>query len=120
MSTKTKLWKLLLRPAVGIPSLIVQWPARVFHTYLLRMIVKQAYCSFAVLSIFVLQRTLLYNTYATRAMCDAGVNVLDVFPLSDSYPNGTGLVNKDYDAVHYNNWVFQAVIDFLERYKGGS
>ena len=53
-------------------------------------------------------------------MCDAGVNVLDVFPLSDSYPNGTGLVNKDYDAVHYNNWVFQAVIDFLERYKGGS
>ena len=29
MSMKTKLWKLLLRPAVCMPSLIVQWPAKV-------------------------------------------------------------------------------------------
>ena len=29
---KTKLWKLLLRPAVQcMPSLAVQWPARIFH-----------------------------------------------------------------------------------------
>ena len=27
LSKKTKLWKLLLRPAVCVPSLIVQWPA---------------------------------------------------------------------------------------------
>ena len=43
VSTKTKLWKLLLRPAVCIPSLIVQWPARSYHFQPLRMIVKLAY-----------------------------------------------------------------------------
>ena len=31
LSSKTKPWKLLLRPAVCIPSLIVQWPAGIFH-----------------------------------------------------------------------------------------
>ena len=30
MSTKTKLWKVLLRSAVCMPSLIVQWPTRIF------------------------------------------------------------------------------------------
>ena len=28
---KTKLWKLLLQPAVCMPSLIVQWPAGIFN-----------------------------------------------------------------------------------------
>ena len=31
MRMKTKLWKLLLQPAVCLPSLIVQWPARILH-----------------------------------------------------------------------------------------
>ena len=31
LSMKTKLWKLLLWPAVHMPSLIVQWPVRIFH-----------------------------------------------------------------------------------------
>ena len=35
VSRKTKLWKLLLWPAVCIPSLIVQWPTRSFKFLLL-------------------------------------------------------------------------------------
>ena len=33
VSKEVKLWKPLLRPAVCKPSLIVQWPARIFHFY---------------------------------------------------------------------------------------
>ena len=31
VSTKTKLWKLLLQPAFCLSSLIVKWPVRIFH-----------------------------------------------------------------------------------------
>ena len=62
---------------------------------------------------------LLYNAYATQAMCRAGFPVLDVFPISDSYANGTGLPHKPYDAVHYPNWVFESVATVLEQYFGG-
>ena len=50
ISMKTKLWKLLLRPAVCMPSLIVQWPARIVHFQLLCMIVKLA-CSNLILGL---------------------------------------------------------------------
>ena len=53
-----------------------------------------------------------------HAMCRAGIDVLDVFPISDSYPEGTGLPGKPYDAVHYKSHVFQSVVNLLERYFG--
>ncbi|XP_068682072.1 uncharacterized protein [Montipora foliosa] len=65
------------------------------------------------------QRMLLFNAYAMHAMCRAGIDVLDVFPISDAYPGGTGLPRKMYDAVHFKPHVFQPVVDLLQRYFGG-
>ena len=50
-ATRTKLWKLLLRAAICIPSLIVQRSARMFHFSSLRMIVKLAFVRFKDLSL---------------------------------------------------------------------
>ncbi|KAJ7369933.1 hypothetical protein OS493_035279 [Desmophyllum pertusum] len=62
------------------------------------------------------QRVLLFNAYAMHAMCRAGIDVLDVFLISDSYPEGTGLPRKPYDAVHFKPHVFQSVVNLLQRY----
>ena len=40
----------------------------------------------------------LYNAYATLAMCRAGFEVLDVYPLSASFPNGTDNSYDPYDS----------------------
>lgn len=47
-------------------------------------------------------------------MCKAGHHVLDVFPLTDSYPYGTGKPETPKDAVHYQHFVFEAVERLLE------
>ena len=44
------------------------------------------------------------------AMCNASIEVLDVFPLSASYPNGT------VDITHYREKVFFAAEKELKRY----
>lgn len=41
------------------------------------------------------QRLELFSKYATSAMCKAGIPVLDVYPMTFAYPDGT------YDHVHY-------------------
>jgi hypothetical protein len=51
-------------------------------------------------------RILLFNAFATSAMCKAGIDVIDVYPISDAYPEGT--VSKS-DPVHYSSWVFRDV-----------
>ena len=43
-------------------------------------------------------------------MCNAGLDVLDVYPLSASYPLGT------VDITHYNEEVFLAAEAVLEQY----
>ncbi|XP_032237148.1 uncharacterized protein LOC5511879 isoform X2 [Nematostella vectensis] len=55
------------------------------------------------------QRVLLFNAYASSAMCHAGFDVLDVYPLTDSYPLGTGTPERPKDAVHYEHFVFDSV-----------
>ena len=45
------------------------------------------------------------------AMCEAGFDVIDVYPMTDSYPGGTE------DVVHYPNHVFNAAEKLLEKYK---
>ncbi|XP_031560250.1 uncharacterized protein LOC116296382 [Actinia tenebrosa] len=65
------------------------------------------------------QRILLFNSYATWAMCRAGIKVLDVYPISNSYPDGTGDRHGGRDAVHYRGNVFDSVISLLERFYGG-
>ena len=44
-------------------------------------------------------------------MCQAGFDVIDVYPMTDSYPSGTD------DVVHYPNHVFNSVETLLEKYK---
>lgn len=47
------------------------------------------------------------------AMCEAGFDVIDVYPMTDSYPGGT----LELDVVHYSGKVFVTVETLLERYK---
>ena len=47
-------------------------------------------------------------------MCDAGFDVLDVYPLTASYPYGTGSSARPKDAVHYEHFVFESVERLLE------
>ena len=49
----------------------------------------------------------LFHKYATNAMCKAGIPVLDVYPMTASYPNGT------LDHVHYNANAQRAAEDQL-------
>ena len=51
-------------------------------------------------------RLKLYNAYATSAMCRAGIDVIDVHPISESYPGGTV---SQTDPVHYADHVFRDV-----------
>ena len=44
-------------------------------------------------------------------MCKAGFDVIDVFPLTNSYPHGSR------DHVHYENKVFDMLERMLEQYK---
>ena len=53
----------------------------------------------------------MFNAYATSVACKAGYEVIDVHPLTKSYPGGT------LDVVHYANQVFQTVEEMLEKHK---
>ncbi|KAJ7374438.1 hypothetical protein OS493_007544 [Desmophyllum pertusum] len=57
------------------------------------------------------QRVILFSAFAMSAMCQAGFDVIDVYPLTDSYPGG-GL-----DVVHYADKVFDTMETLLEKYK---
>ncbi|XP_068690726.1 uncharacterized protein [Montipora foliosa] len=63
-----------------------------------------------------LQRIQLYNAYAIWAMCKAGFEVLDVFPMSYSYPGGTDGRFDRHDAVHFKNTVFKPAEQLLHEY----
>jgi len=58
----------------------------------------------------------LYNAYATWAMCRAGFEVLDVYPLSASFPNGTDNSHDPFDSVHYKDSVFKPAEEILLEY----
>ena len=66
------------------------------------------------------QRVRLYNTFATSLMCQAGLEVLDVYPLTRSFPGGTGGPDvahyKEHDTVHFKYYVMKPVHLFLEDY----
>lgn len=53
------------------------------------------------------QRLELFHKYAVSAMCKAAIPVLDVYPMTASYPNGT------LDHVHYSDNVQKAAEDQL-------
>ena len=49
----------------------------------------------------------MFHKYAVSAMCKAGVPVLDVYPMTASYPDGT------LDHVHYSDNAQRAAEDQL-------
>ncbi|KAL9954316.1 hypothetical protein ACROYT_G041837 [Oculina patagonica] len=62
------------------------------------------------------QRVLLFSAFAMSAMCQAGYDVIDVYPMTESYPGGT----LDMDDVHYPNKVFVTMETLLEKYKANN
>ena len=61
--------------------------------------------------VLILQRVALFSAFATSAMCNAGFDVVDVYPISDASPDGI------LDNVHYNPRVFWDLEALLEKYK---
>ena len=51
-------------------------------------------------------RIILYNAYAMSAMCKAGINVVDVYPMTDSFPPGTISMR---DPVHFERKAMESV-----------
>lgn len=49
-------------------------------------------------------------------MCNAGFEILDVFPMSASYPEGTDDSSDKYDAVHFKRLVFKPAEQLLHEY----
>ncbi|KAL9954334.1 hypothetical protein ACROYT_G041856 [Oculina patagonica] len=60
---------------------------------------------------FTTQRVALFSAYSMSAMCKAGFDVIDVYPLTDSYPL------RCRDHVHYSDQVFGMLERMLEQYK---
>lgn len=70
-----------------------------------------------------LPRVNLYNSYATSLMCRTGLEVLDVYPFTRSYPEGTGgpevAYYKEHDIVHFKFHVMKTIDLFIEDYFRG-
>jgi len=70
-----------------------------------------------------LPRVKLYNSFATSLMCQAGLEVLDVYPFTRSYPGGTGgpevAYYKEQDIVHFKFHIMKSIDLFIEEYLRG-
>ena len=53
---------------------------------------------------------MLFNAYSMSAMCNAGIPIIDVFPMTSSYPC------KPIDGIHYNITLFKPVEEILQSY----
>nr|XP_047122332.1 uncharacterized protein LOC105845239 [Hydra vulgaris]XP_047122333.1 uncharacterized protein LOC105845239 [Hydra vulgaris]XP_047122334.1 uncharacterized protein LOC105845239 [Hydra vulgaris]XP_047122335.1 uncharacterized protein LOC105845239 [Hydra vulgaris]XP_047122336.1 uncharacterized protein LOC105845239 [Hydra vulgaris] len=53
------------------------------------------------------QRAIQWNLFCVKKMCQVNLPVLDVYWMAASYPQGP------YDAVHYDDYVFDAAAEFL-------
>ena len=49
-------------------------------------------------------------------MCNAGFEILDAFPMSASYPEGTDDSSDKYDPVHFKRLVFKPAEQLLYEY----
>lgn len=57
-----------------------------------------------------MQRNQLFHSFSMSAMCKAGIQVLDVYPLSAAFYQGT------LDYVHYNDTVFYPAANVIQNY----
>ena len=55
-------------------------------------------------------RISLFNAYTNAKLCSAGITILDIFPISASFPKGS----KDH--VHYEYFVFEPAEDILAEF----
>lgn len=55
-------------------------------------------------------RVALFNAYTNSRLCTAGIPILDIYPISASFHEGTR------DHVHYHNFVFEPAEDALADY----
>lgn len=56
------------------------------------------------------QRAMLFNAYSMSAMCEAGIPIVDVFPMTSSYPK------QPEDGIHFDVKLLEPVIDVLKAY----
>ena len=56
-----------------------------------------------------------YNAYSSTEFCNAGFDILDYYPITDAYPEGTGTKKTPHDPVHYEYHVMQPMERLLER-----
>ena len=65
----------------------------------------------------------MFNAFATSLMCTEGFEILDVYPLTSSYPHGTGGPNvefyKEHDIVHFKPHVMAPFEETLTEYLKG-
>ena len=59
---------------------------------------------------FHFQRIQLFNAFANSVMCDAGIPILDVMPLTSS------TFHQPEDGIHYENEIFTPIENFLINY----
>ena len=57
----------------------------------------------------------LYNAFSSKTFCNAGFDILDYYPITDAYPEGTGTRKTPHDPVHYEYHVMQPMERLLER-----
>lgn len=56
------------------------------------------------------KRNQLFHTHAKEAMCKAGIPVLDIYPLTTAWPEGTR------DSMHYIDKPLEPAVRALERF----
>ena len=66
-----------------------------------------------IIIIFFFQRIQLFSAYAMSTICQAGFDVIDLYPLTHSDPEGT----FPKDIYHYPHKVFFPLETLLEKYK---
>jgi len=50
-------------------------------------------------------------------MCQSNINVLDIFPMTSSYPFGTGTLDRPHnDSVHFVRTTFKPIEDYLTQF----
>ncbi|XP_031549949.1 uncharacterized protein LOC116287413 [Actinia tenebrosa] len=74
----------------------IPWPAKPLNYTMFRFLTTQ--------------RNQLFHTFSMSAMCKADIKVLDVYPLSTAFHQGT------LDYVHYNDTVFYPAANVIKNY----
>ena len=98
---RKKITKIIYSEVIRYKFYLLERTPNSLHSHRMSLLKTCSYCS---------QRIQLFHSYATHAMCRAGIKVLDMYPLSAAYPKGTS------DNVHYEYHAFYPAVARLEDY----